>query len=65
MLCDPLSEAAEQIAPDVGVTDLATTELDRDLDAIAILKEADSPTHLRIEVALADLYAEPDLLELD
>ncbi len=51
--------------PDVGVAHLAAPELDRDLDPVAVLQELDGAADLGVEVALADLRLEPDLLELD
>ena len=34
---DLLGEPIEQITPDVGVADLASAELDRDLDSVTVL----------------------------
>ena len=62
---DLLGEPVEEIAPDVGVTDLSPTELDRDLDPVAVLQEADRALDLGVEVTFADLDPEADLLELD
>jgi len=50
-----LGELVEQVSPDLRVGQLATPELDGDLDAIAVLQELDGPPYLRIEVADADL----------
>ena len=58
-------EPVEQVPPDVGVAHLAAAELDRDLDPVAVLQELDGAPDLGVEVALADLRPEPDLLELD
>lgn len=44
---------------------LPTPEPDGHLDAIAVLQELDRPVDLRVEVALADLRRQADLLEGD
>ena len=65
VLRDQLPEPRQQVPPDVGVTHLAAPELDRDLDPVAVLEELDGASDLGIEVALADLRLEADLLEFD
>ena len=62
---DLLREPCQQVPPDVGVTDLAAPELDGDLDPVAVLQELDGAADLGVEVTLADLDLEADLLELD
>ncbi len=62
---DPLREPLEQRPPDLRMGQLTSTELDRDLDPIAILQELDRPPDLRVEVAATDLGLETDLLEGD
>ena len=62
---DLLRELVEQIATDLRVGQLASAELDRDLDPVAVFEELDGPTDLGVEVADADLGLEPDFLEGD
>ena len=57
-----LQEAHEQLAPDVEVDRLATAELHRDLDAVALLEEVPRAPELDLEVVLLDLRPELDLL---
>ena len=65
MVLDLVRELREQLPPEVRVGQLATAELDGHLDPVAVLQELDRPSDLRVEVALADLRLEADLLELD
>ena len=65
MVLDRLAEPDEQVATDLGMGELATAELDGDLDAVSVLQELDRTPDLRIEVADADLRLEADFLEGD
>ena len=65
MVLDLLREAREQVSTDLGMGELASPELDRHLDPVAVLQEVDRPPHLRVEVALADLGLQADFLEGD
>ncbi len=53
----------QHVPAELRVGQLATPEADGHLDPIAILEELDRPMDLRLEVALADLRREADLLE--
>ena len=57
VLRDQLREACQEVPPDVGVADLAASELDGDLDPVALLQEVDGAADLGVEVTLADLDA--------
>ena len=65
MVLDQVPEPCQQVPPDVGVTHLAAPELDRHLDPVAVLQELDRAPDLGVEIALADLRLEADLLEVD
>jgi hypothetical protein len=58
-------ELVQKVSPDLRVGELPASELDRDLDSVAVFQERDRPPHLRIEVAGADLGLQPDFLESD
>ena len=60
-----LGETIEHHATLLGVGHLTTAEHDRDLDAGALLEEADDVTLLGLVVAHVDLGAELHLLDLD
>ena len=65
VVLDLLGEAGQQVSADLRVGQLASPELDGDLDPVAFLEELDRPPDLRVEVALADLRLEADFLEGD
>ena len=65
MILDLVRELAEELPPEVRVRQLAAAKLDGHLDPVALLEELDCPAHLRVEVTLADLRLQADLLELD
>ena len=60
-----LGETIEHEAPLLGVGHLTTAEHDRDLDARALLEEADHVALLGLVVADVDLGTELHLLDLD
>ncbi len=63
VILDLLRELGDEIATDLRMSQLATSELDRDLDPIAFLEKLDRSIDLRVEIALADLRPEANLLE--
>jgi hypothetical protein len=63
VVLDLLAEPDQQVATDLGMGELASPELDGDLDSVALLQELDRPANLGIEVADADLRLEADFLE--
>ncbi len=65
VILDPLREALEERPAELRMGHLASAELDRDLESIAVLQELDRPMDLGVEVADPDLRAKANLLELD
>ena len=65
VLADLLREADQQVAAQICVADFAAPELDRHLDPVAFLEKLDRAPDLGVEITLADLDLEPDLLEFD
>ena len=65
VILDPLGEALEERPAELRMSHLASAELDRDLEPIAVLQELDRPMDLGVEVADPDLRAKANLLELD
>jgi hypothetical protein len=65
MVLDRFAEPDEQVATDLGMGELATAELDGDLDTVPVLQELDRTPDLRIKVTHADLRLEANFLEGD
>ena len=60
-----VAEPGEQGPADLRVGELPAAEADGHLDPVAVLEELDRAVDLGVEVALADLRRQADLLELD
>jgi hypothetical protein len=63
VILDLVREPREEVTADLGMGELSPAELDRNLDPVPFLQKLDGPPDLRIEVALADLGLQADLLE--
>src|SRR5687768_4674571 len=65
VVADVLGHPIQQSIPQIGARHLPAAELDRGLDLVALVEEAQQVAHLEVVVVVVDVGAELDLLDLE